>query len=100
MKALWNDTIIAEAPKDELIYIEGNWYFPKSSIKQEYYQPSDMQTHCPWKGDASYCDVVVNGQSNDAAAWYYPKPKPEAFERTKRDFTDYVAFWRGVQVTE
>lgn len=100
MKATWNDQVIAEASKDDLIYIEGNWYFPKSSIKQEFYQPSDMKSHCPWKGDASYYDIVVNGQTNSDAAWYYPQTLPTAIERTKKDFTDYVAFWRGVTVTE
>ena len=100
MKAVWNDQIIAEADKEELIYIEGNWYFPKSSIKQEFYSPSEMRTHCPWKGDASYYTVTVNGEENADAAWYYPQPTPSAFERTKKDFTDYVAFWRGVTVSE
>ncbi len=100
MKAMWNDTVIAEADKADLIYIEGNWYFPKSAIKLEYFQPSEMHTNCPWKGDASYYSVVVQGETNPDAAWYYPEPKPSAFEQTKKDFTNYVAFWRGVTVTE
>lgn len=100
MKAIWNDTVIAEAEKDELIYIEGNWYFPKSAIKEDYYQSSDTTTVCPWKGTASYYNVVVGDQTNEDAAWYYHEPKPTAFEQTKKDFTDYVAFWRGVQVSE
>ncbi len=100
MKAIWNDTTIAEANKEDLIYIEGNWYFPPSAVKREFYQPSDLHTHCPWKGDASYYNVVVNGDTNADAAWYYPTPMPTAFERTKKDFTDYVAFWRGVTVSE
>ena len=100
MKAVWNDIVVAEASKDDLIYIEGNWYFPKSSIKEEYFTPSETKTFCPWKGEASYYNVEIDGQTNQDAAWYYPEPKPTAFEQTKKDFTDYVAFWRGVQVSE
>lgn len=100
MKAVWNDKVIAEANKEDLIYIEGNWYFPKGSVKEEYFAPSETKTFCPWKGKASYFNVVVEGQTNTDAAWYYPEPKPTAFEQTKKDFTNYVAFWRGVQVSE
>lgn len=99
MKAVWNDQVIAEADKNDLIYIEGNWYFPPNTIKWEYFSDSDTHTHCPWKGEASYYTVNVEGESNEDAAWYYPNPKPDAFERTKKDFTNYVAFWRGVTVT-
>lgn len=100
MKALWNDTIIAEADKDDLIYIEGNWYFPPSAIKKEFFKPSDEHTTCFWKGEASYYSVDVNGKVNDGAAWYYPKPMDGSIEKVKKDFTNYVAFWRGVTVTE
>ena len=100
MKALWNDTVIAEAPKEELIRIEGNWYFPPKSIKKEYFTDSDHKTTCIWKGDASYYDVVVDGQTNDFGAWYYPQPKDGSIERVKDDFTNYVAFWNGITVSE
>lgn len=100
MKAIWNNKVVAEADKDELIYIEGNWYFPPDAIIKELYQASDLKTHCPWKGDASYYDINVDGQTNKDAAWYYPQPLPAASERTKKDFTGYVAFWRGVEVSE
>lgn len=100
MKAIWNDQIIAEADKKDLIYIEGNWYFPKDSIEEEFYKASETRSHCPWKGDASYYNIAVNGETNADAAWYYPQPLSTAFERTKKDFTDYVAFWRGVIVSE
>ena len=99
MKAVWNDKIIAESSKDDLIYIEGNWYFPKSAIKNEFFEASETHTVCPWKGKASYYNVVVDGQTNQDAAWYYPEPLKSAFERTKKDFTDYVAFWRGIEVS-
>ncbi len=100
MKAIWNNTVIAEAPQDDLIRIEGNWYFPPDAIKKEYFQPNDHHTHCPWKGDASYYDVVVDGNKNESGAWYYPAPKDGSIERVKQDFTNYVAFWNGIEVTE
>lgn len=100
MKALWKDTVIAEASNDDLIKIEGNWYFPPDAIKKEYYRPSDLHTECIWKGTASYYDVVVNSEVNEGAAWYYPEPKEGSTELVKRDFKNYVAFWRGVEVKE
>ena len=100
MKATWNDTVIAEAPKDELIRIEGNWYFPPTSLKREYFQDSDHHTTCIWKGEASYYDVVVNGETNEYGAWYYPEPKEGSIDLVKNDFTNYVAFWNGITVTE
>jgi uncharacterized protein (DUF427 family) len=100
MKATWQNTVIAEAPKEDLIYIEGNWYFPPAAVKKDYFTASDTHTTCPWKGEASYFDVVVEDNKNSDAAWYYPSPKPSAIKTVKHDFTDYVAFWRGVQVGE
>lgn len=100
MKAVWDDKVIAEADKDKLIYMEGNWYFPHGAIKEEYFQPSETHTTCPWKGEAGYYNMVVDGQTNQDAAWYYPEPKPSAIEQVKKDFKNYVAFWRGVTVTE
>lgn len=100
MKAIWKDTVIAEAPKEDLIRIEGNWYFPPNSIKSEYYQPSEHHTTCIWKGEAGYYDVVVEGEKNDFGAWFYHEPKEGSIERVGKDFTDYVAFWNGITVTE
>lgn len=100
MKALWNDTVIAEAPQDELIRIEGNWYFPPQSLVSEFFKPSDHHTTCFWKGEASYYDVVVDGETNAFGAWYYPEPKEGSVERVKQDFKDYVAFWNGIEVKE
>jgi uncharacterized protein (DUF427 family) len=91
MKAIWNDATIAESNKT--IVIEGNHYFPPDTISKEHFQPSDKHTTCPWKGEASYYNVVVNGQVNKDAAWYYPEPKAAAAE-----IKDYVAFWKGVRV--
>ncbi len=100
MKAIWNNTVIAEAKKEDLIRIEGSWYFPKDSIKEQYFKPSDQHTTCFWKGQASYFDIDVDGGVNDGAAWYYPKPMDGAASKVGKDFTDYVAFWRGVEVEE
>ncbi|MGC8825912.1 MAG: DUF427 domain-containing protein [Anaerolineae bacterium] len=93
MKAIWNGAVIAES--DKTIVVEGNHYFPPESVRREYLQPSDTHTTCPWKGTASYYHVVVGGEVNRDAAWYYPEPKPAASH-----IKDYVAFWRGVQVVE
>ncbi len=93
MKALWNGAVLAES--DNTVVVEGNHYFPPESIDRAYFEPSDTRTTCPWKGVAHYYTVVVNGQRNPDAAWYYPDPKPAAAQ-----IKDHVAFWRGVQVTE
>lgn len=99
MKAVWNGQVIAEADEDRLIKIEGNWYFPPESIHKDFFKSSDHQTECFWKGTASYYDVEVDGNVNEAAAWYYPEPKDGSVERVKANFANYVAFWRGVEVT-
>ena len=91
MKATWRNTVLAES--DETVVVEGNHYFPVDSINREYFRESDTHTNCPWKGTASYYDVVVDGEVNKDAAWYYPTPKDAA-----REVKDRVAFWRGVKV--
>lgn len=91
MKAIWNNTTIAES--NATVFVEGNQYFPADSIKQEYFQPSATHTVCGWKGTASYYDIVVNGESNKDAAWYYPETKPDA-----KNIEGYVAFWKGVEI--
>ena len=90
-KAIWNDTVIAASDVFEVV--EGNIYFPASAIKREYFQDSATHTTCPWKGVASYYNVVVDGQTNQDAAWYYPSPKDAA-----KQIKDHVAFWKGVSV--
>lgn len=90
-RATWNGTVIAES--DDTIVVEGNHYFPRESINTEYFTDSDAHTRCPWKGTASYFNLVVDGATNPGAAWYYPDPKPAA-----ADIKDHVAFWRGVKV--
>lgn len=91
MKAIWNNATIAES--DQTIVIEGNHYFPPDAINNSYFQPSNTHTHCPWKGEASYYNVVVADQVNKDAAWYYSDPRPAA-----QEIKNYVAFWRGVKV--
>jgi uncharacterized protein (DUF427 family) len=98
MKAKWNTQVIAEANNDELIRIEGNWYFPQSALKKEFYEQSDHRTTCVWKGEANYYDVVVNDERNEFGAWFYPEPKDGSIERVGKDYTSYVAFWNGVTV--
>jgi len=90
-KAIWNDAVLVES--DQTIVVEGNHYFPPDAIHPEFFQPSESHTICGWKGVASYYDVVVNGQVNHDAAWYYPEPKDAA-----KQIAGYIAFWRGVKV--
>ncbi|MBU8896667.1 hypothetical protein DRW03_34330 [Corallococcus sp. H22C18031201] len=89
--AKWNGVVLAES--DECEKVEGNWYFPPHAIRREHFQASQTQTNCAWKGTASYFDVVVNGQRNKDAAWFYPAPTSAA-----ANIKDYVAFWRGVSI--
>lgn len=91
MKATWNGAVLAES--DDTVVVEGNHYFPADSIKRDYFRESETHTVCGWKGTASYYDVVVGGETNADAAWYYPEPKDAA-----REIAGRVAFWRGVRV--
>ncbi len=91
MKAIWNGKVIAESNKT--INIEGNQYFPPDALKTEYLSVSETHTVCPWKGHASYYNLVVDGKENKDAAWFYPAPKPLASK-----IKNYVAFWKGVEV--
>lgn len=100
MKAVWNDTVIAEANKEDLIYIEGNWYFPPDSVDQSYLEKSPTPYTCPWKGVCQYFNVGTEGNMSNDAAWSYPEPIPTAIDQVKKDFSNYVAFWRDVSVQE
>ena len=91
MKATWNGAVIAQS--DDTVVVEGNHYFPDSSLNREYVTSSDHKSSCPWKGQASYYSLIVNGETNRDAAWYYANPKPGA-EMVK----DRVAFSKGVKV--
>ncbi|HEV2859805.1 MAG TPA: DUF427 domain-containing protein [Pyrinomonadaceae bacterium] len=91
MKATWKGAVLAES--DDTVVVEGNHYFPPEAINREYFRESGTHTTCPWKGEASYYDVVVDGEVNKDAAWYYPEPKEAA-----NNIRGRVAFWRGVRV--
>ncbi len=93
MKAIMNGTVIAES--SETIVIENSHYFPPDSIKREFLRESTHRSTCPWKGEAHYYDVVVEGKESKNAAWYYPQPKEAA-----KEIAGYVAFWKRVQVTD
>jgi uncharacterized protein (DUF427 family) len=90
-RAIWNGTVIAESDKTETV--EGTVYFPESSLKREYFRPSTTTSLDPVKGLARYMNLLIGGEDNLDAAWYYPDPKPVA-----RKIKGYVAFWRGVDV--
>ena len=92
-KATWNGALLAEAEDDEVEIVEGNVYFPPDKVDRTYLRDSPTHTVCPWKGTASYYDVLVEGETNKDAAWYYPVTKPEA-----EHVAGYVAFWKGVEV--
>lgn len=91
MKAIWNGAVIAES--DDTVLLEGNHYFPEESLNRDVVTFSNHRTTCPWKGQAQYYSLLVNGELNPDAAWYYPDPSPEAEEIRGR-----VAFWKGVKV--
>ena len=91
MKATWNGATLAES--DETVLIEGNHYFPPSSLNRAYFCASEKRTTCGWKGEASYHDLRVDGHVNQDAAWFYPEPKDAA-----ANIKGHVAFWKGVVV--
>jgi len=90
-KAVWNEAILAVS--DRTVIVEGNHYFPRSAVREEFLRPSETHTVCPWKGTASYHHIEVQGERNPDAAWYYPDPKPAAAQ-----IKDHVAFWKGVRI--
>jgi uncharacterized protein (DUF427 family) len=93
-KATWNGKVIAQADESEVQHVEGNVYFPPQRVERALLKSSDTHTFCPWKGTASYYDVVVDGKTNKDAAWYYPDTKDAA-----KHVKGYVAFWKGVEVS-
>ncbi|MCH7747163.1 MAG: DUF427 domain-containing protein [Acidobacteria bacterium] len=93
MKALWKGEIIADS--EHTVVVEGNHYFPADSVDKKHLEPSPTTSVCPWKGTAHYYSVVVGGEENRDAAWYYPDPKEAAAQ-----IENHIAFWRGVDVRE
>ncbi|MCW4386003.1 DUF427 domain-containing protein [Salinibacterium sp. SYSU T00001] len=100
MKAVLDGTVLAEAKDSELISIEGNWYFPPSSLTGDYLSESPTPYTCPWKGECQYYTVTVGGMELKDRAFSYPEPYPGAIEKVGRDFSGYVAFWKEVEVVE
>ena len=91
IRAVWNGEVLAESA--ETVQLEGNQYFPRESVRQEFLSDSTTTTVCPWKGTAHYYTVTVDGQANPDAVWYYPNPSPRA-----QQIANHVAFWKGVKV--
>lgn len=91
MKAIWNGALIAQS--DDTVVLEGNHYFPEGSLNRDHVTFSNHHTMCSWKGQASYYSLLVNGEMNTDAAWYYPDPRPEA-----ENIKGHVAFWKGVKI--
>jgi uncharacterized protein (DUF427 family) len=100
MKAVLNDVVIADSPQDELIKIEGNWYFPPSSVNSEYLVESSTPYTCPWKGECQYFSVKSGETLLQDRAWSYPTPYPASFDRVGKDYSGYVAFWKEVTLVD
>ena len=94
-KATWQGQTLAEANDHAVERVERNVYFPPEGVNRDLLEPSDTHSVCPWKGTASYYHVVVDGETNRDAAWYYPEPKDAA-----KQIAGHIAFWKGVEVTE
>jgi uncharacterized protein (DUF427 family) len=98
-QAILNGVVIADAPQDELVKIEGNWYFPPSSVHSEFLVDSATPYTCPWKGECQYFSVKDGDAMLQDRAWSYPHPYETAFARTGgKNFSNYVAFWKEVKV--
>lgn len=99
-KAAWNHEVIAEADKADLIYIEGNWYFPPSSVDRSKLRESNIPYTCPWKGECQYFDAGQGDNWSQDVARSYPEPKPSAIDAVKKDFSNYIAFYKEAVVSE
>ncbi len=89
--AKWQGKVLAKS--DNTVEVEGNQYFPPESINCEYFKKSDTKTVCAWKGEASYYNLVADGDKNPDGAWYYPDPKEAALP-----IKGFIAFGSGVEV--
>jgi len=100
MKAMLGDTLLARADAEDLIKIEGNWYFPPAAVRFEHLAESPTPYTCPWKGECQYFTVRAVDRELPDRAWSYPEPYPTAIARVGKDFSGYVAFWKEVEVRE
>lgn len=90
MKATWKGRVIAES--DDTVVVEGDHYFPEESLKREFVTFSNHRSSSP-RGMAHYYSLMVDGEMNPDAVWYYPEPSDAA-----RELKGRVAFWKGVNV--
>ena len=88
MKALCDAVVLAES--DDIVMVDGNHYFPRESMRTEYFRDSPLTTVCGWKGTARYWDVVVEGRELSNVVWSYETPKPAA-----ENIRERFAFYRG-----
>ena len=100
MQAVLGDIVIAQAPADQLISIEGNWYFPPDSVNSELLVKSTTPYTCPWKGECQYFSVKDGDGLLQDRAWSYPEPYPSSFKRVGQDYSGYVAFWKEISVID
>ena len=100
MKAVLGNTVLAEAPREDLVRIEGNWYFPPASVNSDLLEKSSTPYRCPWKGDCQYFSLRDGDVLLQDRAWSYPNPLPSSFDRVGRDYSNYVAFWKEAQIVE
>ncbi len=100
MRAVLGNTVLAEAPTNELVRIEGNWYFPPASLTEGMYEMSPTAYHCPWKGDAQYWNVGTGDDFLADGGWSYPAPIPSSFDKVGQDYSGYVGFDRRVTISE
>ncbi|WP_190990821.1 DUF427 domain-containing protein [Pseudarthrobacter sulfonivorans] len=91
VKAVWNGKVVAES--EETVVVEGNHYFPRDAVNAGYLRDSELYSVCPWKGQASYHTLEVDGKLNVDAAWYYPQTTTQA-----KPIEGRIAFWRGVTI--
>jgi uncharacterized protein (DUF427 family) len=100
MKAVLGDIILAEAPKEDLISIEGNWYFPPASVNADLLVKSPTPYTCAWKGECQYFSVKNGDALLQDRAWSYPTPYPASFDRVGADYSNYVTFWKEVKFVD
>lgn len=90
-KAVFNGKLIAVT--DAAVRIERDWYFPRKSLRKEFFRPSVSKRMNGWLGEAHYFDIVVDDQLLADGAWWFPKPKPQA-----KNVEGKVAFASRVEI--
>ena len=93
MKATLDGVVVAES--ETTVKVDGNHYFPRTSLMMEFFGESDKTTRCGWKGTASYYHLSVNGSTHKNIAWTYNEPLEAASE-----IKEHVAFYSKVKISE